>query len=328
MKNLKRLCLLTVFLFTCAILYKQFKFIIGYQQTMVQSDIDYPRPDATPGLMFVDSTDKVELSPLSVCSVESAARANPEKPIYYFIRGFNGNLSDYPDQYMIFQTLQSMKNVILLPLKLKTLFENTPLDDWYQKVDPDLETYWIHVLSDACRLALLWKYGGIYLDTDIISLKPLRFTNFICAQQENLANGAALGLSRHHNFTQDCMEDYVKNYEGTIWGQQGPLLMSRVLRRWCKTEDLDEFIDAKCKDISYLPSKFFYPIPYTDWEKYFEHWTLDNIKATFSDTYGAHIWNFLSSGKQDNMNDGSRGLLEYFFREYCPRTYNTFYTNQ
>ncbi|XP_067897453.1 lactosylceramide 4-alpha-galactosyltransferase-like [Heterodontus francisci] len=328
MKHQKRLYLVTLFLFACVILYRQLKFIIRFQQMMSKSDADYPSPDITPGLMFIDTTNEVAPSPLAVCSVESAARANPEKPIYYFMIGFKGNLSDYPDQYMTLQPLLSMKNIILLPLNLKTLFENTPLNDWYHQVDPDWENYWIHVLSDACRLALLWKYGGIYLDTDIISLKPLTFTNFICAQEENLANGAALGFSQHHNFLQDCMIDFVRDYQGEIWGHQGPLLMSRVLRRWCKTDDLDEFVDAKCNNISYLPSKFFYPIPYNEWEKYFEHWTLENIRATFSETYGAHIWNFLSSGNQDNMTGGSGVLLEYLFHKYCPRTYKTFHMKQ
>uniref|UniRef100_UPI00398F0F88 lactosylceramide 4-alpha-galactosyltransferase-like isoform X1 n=2 Tax=Pristiophorus japonicus TaxID=55135 RepID=UPI00398F0F88 len=322
MKTLKKCYLVTTLLLFAYLLYRQLTFNIH------QHYMDYPIPDITPGLMFVDSTNKVVPSLLALCSVESAAHANPEKPIYYFMTGFGGNLSDYPDQAVAFQTLLFMKNVILLPLKPEALFENTPLNDWYQQVDPDLTTYWIHVLSDACRLALLWKYGGIYLDTDIISLKPLTFSNFICAQQNNLANGAALGFSRHHNFTQDCMIDFVNNYQGETWGHQGPLLMSRVLRRWCKTDDLDQFVDAKCKGISYLPSKFFYPIPYEEWGKYFEHWTLDNITSAFSDTYGVHIWNFLSSEKQDYMNDGNGVLLEYFFQEYCPKIYKTLYLKQ
>ncbi|XP_078066256.1 lactosylceramide 4-alpha-galactosyltransferase-like [Mustelus asterias] len=353
MKSQKRLYLLTLFLFACVILHRQLKFIIRFQQMMDKSDADYLSPDTTPGLMFIDSSSKVMFSALAICSVESAARANPDKPIYYFMTGFSGNLSDYPDQSMAFQTLLSMKNIILLPLNLKTLFENTPLNDWYQEekckiakfqmitttyttgeqdgdwlVDPYFEQYWIHVLSDACRLALLWKYGGIYLDTDIISLKPLTFANFICAQQKNLANGAALGFSQYHGFTKDCMIDYVNNYQGEIWGHQGPALMSRVLRQWCKTDDLDEFVGLKCNGISYLPPNAFYPIPYDKWEKYFERWTLENIRAIFLNTYGAHIWNFLSSGNQDNMNNRSGVLLEYFFHKYCPSTYKTFYTKQ
>ncbi|XP_072427888.1 lactosylceramide 4-alpha-galactosyltransferase-like [Chiloscyllium punctatum] len=325
MKVQKKFCLAALLVFACIILYRQPQLIVNFEQMIGKLDIDYPSPDTTPGIMFVDSTNEVAPSALAICSIESAAHANPEKPIYYFLVGFNGNLSDYSDQPTTFQILFAMRNVILLPLNLKTLFANTPFDGWYQQVIPDLEQYWVHVLSDACRLALLWKYGGIYLDTDIISLKPLPFTNFICAQQENLANGAALGFSRHHNFTQNCMIDYVNNYQGEIWGHQGPLLMSRVLRRWCKTDDLDEFVGAKCNGISYLPSTFFYPIPYDEWEKYFERWTLEDIRATFSDTYGVHIWNFLSSGHQDDINDGRGVLLEYFFHKYCPRTFKALY---
>ncbi|XP_043557634.1 lactosylceramide 4-alpha-galactosyltransferase-like isoform X1 [Chiloscyllium plagiosum] len=279
-----------------------------------------------PGIMFVQTSNDVAPSPLAMCSIESAARQNRNKTIYFLMSGFNGNISAYREpEYKAISLLSSFENVIILPLNPKELFNNTPLAGWYEKVDPNLEQYWFHVLSDGCRIALLWKFGGIYLDTDIISIKPLEFQNFICAQSSNYANGAALGFNRSHSFIRKCLKDYIENYNGAAWGQQGPDLMTRMLKKWCETDNLDNFLNRQCKGILYLSSNWFYPVPYTDWERYFEPDTWEGnskeIEHEFSKTRGVHVWNFLSGG-QNNHFKGSRSLMEYFFSKYCPRTYN------
>ncbi|XP_078065389.1 lactosylceramide 4-alpha-galactosyltransferase-like [Mustelus asterias] len=291
------------------------------------TSLKQPHPAKQSGIMFVQTSEELNPSALSMCAVESAARANPSKTVYYFMKGFNGNMSAYLEpQIKAMLLLSSIKNVFILPLNLVELFNNTRLANWYKEVNSDTESYWFHVLSDACRIALLWKFGGIYLDTDIISLKPLEFGNFICAQSENYANGAALGFSRSHSFTEMCIADYVENYNGEAWGHQGPDLITRMLKNWCGTNHLDDFLNKECNGILYMSSNWFYPIPYTDWERYFEKggWSknTDDIKKEFSETNGVHIWNFLSHSHTVPIK-GSQSLLEYFFSKYCPSTYKS-----
>ncbi|XP_067897973.1 alpha-1,4-N-acetylglucosaminyltransferase-like isoform X1 [Heterodontus francisci] len=274
------------------------------------------------GILFLETTDKVEPAPLVVCSVEAAARLNPDKPIYYFMKGFSGNLTQYPQpDYAGIPLLSSISNVVLLPLKPTELFEGTPLNGWYQKVNPNLERYWNHVLADGCRLALLWKYGGIYLDTDIISMKTLPFANFTCSQGGKSFNNAAIGFHvNHHPFMLDCMEDFVAHYIGHAWGQQGPKLITRVLKRWCKSNDLEKVTGKECNGISLWISRRFYPIPYQSWEKYYVPWKREDIESFFSGTYGVHIWNYMNSKKRKVVS-GSGSLIEYLFQMYCPTTY-------
>ncbi|XP_067851755.1 lactosylceramide 4-alpha-galactosyltransferase-like isoform X2 [Heptranchias perlo] len=290
-----------------------------------------PHPSTRPGIMFVQTSSELEPSQLAVCAVESAARANPKKAVYFFMKEFNGSLVYQQPQYKAIPLLSSFKNIVILPLDLKELFSNTRLAEWYEKVNPSTEKYWIHVLSDACRIALLWKYGGIYLDTDIISLKTLEFKNFICSQSENYANSAALGFNRSHSFTHSCITDYVENYNGDNWGQQGPDLISRMFRKWCNTVNLDDYLDAECNGIHYLPQKWFYPVPYSDWKLYFVENTwkendASGIEREFSQTRGVHIWNFLSGGHGNQIKE-SRSLMEYFFSKYCPSTYKILQDN-
>ncbi|XP_072331049.1 lactosylceramide 4-alpha-galactosyltransferase-like [Scyliorhinus torazame] len=286
-----------------------------------------PHSATNPGIMFVQTSDERNPSELAMCAIESAAKMNPDQIVYYFMKGFNGNFSAHKEpQHKDILSLSSIKNVVIMPLNLEELFNNTRLAGWYKKVDYTKEMYWIHVLSDACRIALLWKYGGVYLDTDIISLKPLKLHNFsfICSQSKNYANGAALGFNHNHPFANMCITDYVESYNGEIWGHQGPDLITRMLKKWCNTDDLDMFLNKECKGIFYLSSNWFYPVPYTNWEKYFEkgRWDKDSyaIQSEFSKTNGVHIWNFLSNSHKDPIK-GSRSLLDYFFSNYCPMTY-------
>ncbi|XP_072429315.1 alpha-1,4-N-acetylglucosaminyltransferase-like [Chiloscyllium punctatum] len=289
--------------------------------------VKHPHPTTEPGIMFLQSSSELNPSPLTICSIESAARLNPNKPVYYFMRGFTGKVSAYREpEYKGIRLLSSFKNVIILPLNPKELFSNTPLAGWYAKVDPSTELYWIISLSDGCRIALLWKYGGNYLDTDIISIKPLLFHNFLCAELGNYANNAALGFNRSHSFIESCLWDFVENYNGAVWGQQGPELMTRMLKKWCETDNLHNVLNKECKGIKYLSNNWFYPVPYPDWKKYFEKDTWkgndDEIEKKFSQTIGVHFWNSLSRRHKFQIK-GSRSLIEYFFYKYCPSTYET-----
>ncbi|XP_048460176.1 alpha-1,4-N-acetylglucosaminyltransferase-like isoform X1 [Rhincodon typus] len=286
-----------------------------------------PHPTTEPGIMFLQSSSELNPSPLVMCSIESAARLNPNKPVYFFMKAFNGSVSTYREpEYRGIPLLSSFKNVVILPLNPKELFSDTPLAGWYEKVDPSKERHWLHVLADGCRLALLWKYGGIYLDTDIISLKPLDFRNFICAESEHSANNAALGFNRSHSFIESCLRDFVEKYIGGVWGQQGPRLITRMLKKWSGTDNLQNLFNKDCNGIVYLSNNWFYPIPYSNWGRYFQKntWnkTSNEIEKEFSKTSGVHVWHYMFGNKKVQIKE-SQSLIEYFFSNYCPSTYET-----
>ncbi|XP_020391314.2 lactosylceramide 4-alpha-galactosyltransferase-like [Rhincodon typus] len=289
--------------------------------------VKHPHLSTQPGIMFLQTSSQLNLSPLAMCGIESAARLNPNKPVYFFMIAFNGNVSAYREpEYETIPLLSSFKNVVILPLKPRELFSDTPLAGWYEKVDPSKERYWFHVLADGCRLALLWKYGGIYLDTDIISIKPLDFRNFVGAESVRFANNAALGFNRSHSFVESCLRDFVEKYNGAAWGQQGPRLMTRMVKTWCETDNLANLFNKDCKGIMFLSDTWFYPIPFSNWKKYFEknQWNKNNddIEKEFSKTNGVHVWSFASSREKIQIK-GSQSLIEYFFSTYCPSTYET-----
>nr|XP_025033994.1 alpha-1,4-N-acetylglucosaminyltransferase-like isoform X1 [Pelodiscus sinensis] len=270
------------------------------------------------GIIFVETTDRLEPPPLVSCSVESAARAYPNRPVRFFMKGLKNNTSmDSVSTSPAFALLSAMKNVFLLPLDMETVFQDTPLLPWYHKVNPAQERYWLHVSADGIRLALIWKNGGIYMDTDVISIRPISLEDFLTAEDFRLAGNAIFGFSRHHKFIWDCMKDFVQNYRGDIWGHQGPGLLTRRLKALCPVTNFHKVEDINCLNISYLHPQRYYPIPYVQWNRYFQVW---EKSVDFNNSYSLHLWNYMNR-QHKRVVAGSNTLVENLFKTYCPTTY-------
>uniref|UniRef100_A0A8C5M7K8 Alpha 1,4-glycosyltransferase domain-containing protein n=1 Tax=Leptobrachium leishanense TaxID=445787 RepID=A0A8C5M7K8_9ANUR len=272
------------------------------------------------GVILLEISDRMNPPPLVLCSIESAARVYPERPVAYFMKGLpdieSGDYQQHTKKK--FPTLSSFQNIYYFPLRMDELYADTPLLTWYKKVNPKKESYWIHVSSDACRFASMWKYGGIYFDTDIISMRPIPHKNFLAAQSEGVCSSSVFGLDRNHSFTWMCMEDFVKNYKGELWGNQGPSLFTRVLKTWCNGTPFQNTKDASCGNIPYLNSQRFYPIPWISWKKYYEVW---KELPNFNSSYSLHLWNFMNSNNEETVVPRSNTLVEYLFQQFCPTTY-------
>ena len=63
------------------------------------------------------------------------------------------------------------KNIVLTRADFANLVNNTPLAKIFQKSSHT--KYFLNNISDIIRVVLLWQFGGTYLDSDVISLKPV-----------------------------------------------------------------------------------------------------------------------------------------------------------
>ncbi|KAJ4893187.1 hypothetical protein Rs2_19981 [Raphanus sativus] len=93
-------------------------------------------------------------------------------------------------------------------------------------------------LSNLVRLAYLYKFGGVYLDTDVIVLKSFKnLRNVIGAQtlepvsrNWTRLNNAVLVFDKNHPLLRKCIEEFALTFNGNVWGHNGPYLVSRVAR--------------------------------------------------------------------------------------------------
>ncbi|NXK02104.1 A4GAT galactosyltransferase, partial [Herpetotheres cachinnans] len=275
-------------------------------------------PPPSPGdLFFVETSERTSPSYLFTCSVESAARTHPRTRVVVLMKGLaNGNAS-LPNHWG-FSLLSSFPNVGIQPLDLTELFSGTPLAEWYLQAQQRREPYFLPVLSDACRIAIMWKFGGIYLDTDFIVLKNLKnLTNALGMQSQDVLNGAFLSFKPKHEFIKICMKDFVENYNGWVWAHQGPHLLTRVFKKWCSIRSLQS--STSCKGVNALATEAFYPIRWEDWKKLFEAISSLELHKLLKNTYAVHIWNKLSHGTRLEIT--SQALLAQLYSQFCPATY-------
>ncbi|KAL1767346.1 lactosylceramide 4-alpha-galactosyltransferase [Sigmodon hispidus] len=277
----------------------------------------FPGTFAPGNIFFLETSDRTKPSFLFMCSVESAARAHPESQIVVLMKGLHRSKTGLPQNLGI-SLLRCFQNVQIQPLDLEKLFQDTPLAAWYLEVQHGWEPYLLPVLSDASRIALLWKFGGIYLDTDFIVLKNLRnLTNTLGIQSRYVLNGAFLAFERHHDFLALCLRDFVDHYNGWIWGHQGPQLLTRVFKKWCSIRSLKE--SHSCRGVTALPPEAFYPIPWQNWKKYFEDISPEELSQLLNVTYAVHVWNKKSQGT--HLDSTSRAMLAQLYARYCPTTH-------
>ncbi|PON43536.1 Alpha 1,4-glycosyltransferase domain containing protein [Parasponia andersonii] len=189
---------------------------------------------------------------------------------------------------------------------LPFLFNDTPAETWLNDIkrgnkDPG-EIPLAQNLSNLMRLAVLYKYGGVYLDTDFIVLKPLtRLRNSIGAQSVDVAsknwtrlNNAVLIFDMKHPLLWSFLEEFASTFDGNRWGHNGPYLVSRVVRRVETTPGLNFIV---------LPPMAFYPVDWTKIGGLFERpkseaqsrWVKAKLLQLSGDTYGVHLWNKQSS---------------------------------
>ncbi|KFV00216.1 Lactosylceramide 4-alpha-galactosyltransferase, partial [Tauraco erythrolophus] len=274
-------------------------------------------PPPSPGdIFFVETSDKTDPGYLFMCSVESTARMHPGTKVVVLMKGLaNGNAS-LPSHLGLL--LRCFPNMEIRPLDLLELFSGTPLAKWYLQSEHQKEPYFLPVLSDACRITIMWKFGGIYLDTDFIVLKNLKnLTNVLGIESQNLLNGAFLSFKPKHEFMELCMKDFVENYNGWIWAHQGPGLLTRVFKKWCSISNIQN--NMMCKGMHALSPEAVYPIHWSNWKKLFEPISSSKLQKLLKNTYAVHIWNKLSHGARLNIT--SQAFLAQLYSQFCPATY-------
>ena len=70
--------------------------------------------------------------------------------------------------------------------------------------------YYLKDMSNTLRLALLYKYGGTYMDTDLLSLKSLPQGDFVTLQTRQILNNAVFTMRKpRHPFTELLLQDLV-----------------------------------------------------------------------------------------------------------------------
>lgn len=157
--------------------------------------------------------------------------------------------------------------------------------------------------SELVRLAALYKYGGIYLDSDIIVLGSLSSLNNSVGKEGQLAgdslNGAVMAFRRHSPFILECLREYYMTYDDTRLRWNGADLLTRVSRNFFNKQDML----TKQSQLNVQPSFIFFPISPRDVVRYFttpateieEEQQEALFKKILSESLTFHLWDYLTA---------------------------------
>ncbi|XVF87521.1 hypothetical protein PTKIN_Ptkin18bG0126700 [Pterospermum kingtungense] len=204
------------------------------------------------------------------------------------------------------------------------IFKNTYAELWFNRlkkgnVDPGGVSLGQN-LSNLLRLALLYKYGGVYIDTDIIVLKSFNsLSNVIGAQSINLEtknwsrlNNAVLVFDKKHPLLYKFIQEFVLTFNGNKWGHNGPYLVSRVVARVTGRPGFN---------FTVLPPSAFYPVDWSRIRSLFQgprndihsKWLHNKLEQIRRQCYAVHLWNRQS--RKIRVQEGS--IVHHIISDSC-----------
>ncbi|KAL4104742.1 hypothetical protein QTP88_020024 [Uroleucon formosanum] len=259
----------------------------------------------------------INLSLRQGCAIESAANLNPNLNIFvlFLAPSFISNESEIINRFKMYS------NVNLRYINFVKYSHNTPLQDFVASNIISKSQWPVSHASDLLRFLTLWKFGGTYLDLDVVLMKSLEgLKNF--ASIESNTSVASLVL----NFDVDkigrtvsntSINDFASNYRANNWGYNGPGVITRTLEKICDTNLVTDMNKQKCNGFMVFGTEAFCPISWSDWRLYFNTKTSDEVMLKIKDSIGIHVWN-LHSLRKDILNSfyhilGSHAQCEDYF---------------
>ena len=247
-------------------------------------------------IFFVQTSANADILSRHACSIESAARLHPNGSIFVLMRSPYVHL-----QLGSFKHLRSFSNIHFLHFNETDVYSGTALIRLVQiKRKEFLHYFTISHMSDFLRTALLYKYGGIYFDLDVIPLKSFaRFTNAVALESKDAVNVAVLALEKQHlvlDLQMDIqLKSMEKHFHSFCWNCLGPLALTEALKKVCDHEQLHIHRKDKCHQIDIHPSLTFYPIDYQEIHQFFAR-SSENINylLTNSSIYSIHYFHHMT----------------------------------
>ncbi|KAF4533307.1 hypothetical protein B566_EDAN004428 [Ephemera danica] len=278
-----------------------------------------PQRDA---FFFVETSCLGNVNARQACAVESAARLHPEADVYLLLLSPAAalNLSANPSVQVL---LEHYINVHVLYVHLEDYFRDSLLEKWYQIGTLRASQYQQSHTSDAFRFFTLWKYGGTYLDLDIVLIKSLKgLRNFAGAESNlDIAAGVLNFEPAQNNLALECVLEIRDNFRGDDWGSNGPGVITRVLQRRCATRRVNLMNRERCDGFLVMPPYAFYPVTWKKWKLYFDEAHSDLTMRSLNQSYGIHVWNKFSITKQVRV--GSKQPYGLVAQQFCPRVYDS-----
>lgn len=122
-----------------------------------------------------------------------------------------------------------------------------------------------------------------------------------------------------YSFKVSFCRDFIKNFDGTRWGYNGPEVITRVLNKLCNFGGPNPVSD--CKGFYILPTEECYAIGFKDWQMFFNESMRSEVNSRTKHSHFIHLWNKFSSNYRLKI-DAKVAFID-LARKFCPKVYET-----
>ncbi|XP_044733080.1 lactosylceramide 4-alpha-galactosyltransferase-like [Chrysoperla carnea] len=288
-------------------------------------------PNNRPPIFFIETScnsrlaGKIVLNSRQACAVESAAKMNPNSDIYVLmVAATTLNVSGDSTNDRIIQSLLSYRNIFFRHISLPNYTKNTLLEKLYQSKVLHYSIYAQSHTSDFLRYLTLWKYGGTYLDLDVVVITQLEKIpqNYAGAEDDTDIAAGIINFDKDgmgHQLAEQCLLDLSSNYKPREWGANGPGVITRVLRRHCNADVTIKMTRENCKNFQVFPESAFYTINWKNWKAFFNETASEEIMKLLHKSKVIHVWNKFSHEKKITI--GSKQPYGLIAEQFCPKVY-------
>ncbi len=288
-------------------------------------------------IFFLETSGEPCLTPRQACSVESAARANPDAIVSVHIENNNKPWKKNKKMIKVDQLAAGQQrncaitnrlseehgNVKIVFENLLQHLENTTLWRLYQKGLLNQSTHPLTHRSDAVRVAMLSKRGGLYLDLDCLVFRPLyclRNTVGLVDFLPDWVENGVMTFEAGHPFLEFLMKYMVFAYKPDEYISLGPSTLTDAIKYFCDRNELPAETTLHCRKNSSMilqSPRAFYAINNRR-QNAFYHPEAD--LADFEDLRYSYLSHIYDAGNGRLV--PSESLYGQLAREFCPTTYH------
>ncbi|XP_070507589.1 lactosylceramide 4-alpha-galactosyltransferase-like [Chironomus tepperi] len=298
----------------------------------ILSDSEFLEDEKTKKIFLLEThMDEVRIleNARQACSVESAAITNPEAHVYFILATNSSQvLLKYSE---LAKVLMSYNNIHIRYLNIYEFSKGTILESLIAQNTILKSRFPIEHMADVMRVMVLSRYGGTYLDLDVLSLVPIAVINqenFACPENDNVITNAVVNIGhKNHEVMQAYLHKLNSSYNPNEWAANGPNMLTNAIRLFCEGTTLEKHRMTKCGDFTTFSSEKCYPIEYGDYWMFYNSKSYKNVTKILNETqpYFLHIWNKMLNFTQQEFKLTYSEPSSYveLGKKYCPQVIRT-----
>ncbi|XP_075253395.1 lactosylceramide 4-alpha-galactosyltransferase-like [Convolutriloba macropyga] len=299
-------------------------------------------------VFFLETSGRPYLKGRQVCSVESAAIKSGliSKVI------MKSSYLDLSKRKSFCDLFHNYKNVQFYTINYEELFRNTPVEGITGRLDRVAGGHKFTHYSDLGRLAIVYKYGGYYMDLDVIVTKDMRpLTTFLVIEMPqttkpdnktcNIREGSLDVISIHngefgfpagHEFLLQYMESANRTYDpmSDKRNQVGPSHAVLVATQMYKTRLTNRILDKgkPHREVTLIPDYTFLPVVYHQAKSIL--WSADpktpqQWEDVFRCAYAVHFYSHYNDHRNVS-GDPTKDAYSFLGPKHCPQAFSYYKT--